>query len=82
MHKEAQMTELINMHKDSLDFAYNAEGDYYDLVVDKKIQRVVEELKSLPHDVLIRHLTYLVRWLGTNFDKVASIGDKIETNRN
>ena len=49
------------MHKDSLDFAYNAEGDYYDLVVDKKIQRVVEELKALHHDVLIRHLTY---WSG------------------
>ena len=25
------------MHKDSFDFVYNAEGDYYDLVVDKKI---------------------------------------------
>lgn len=22
------------MHKDSFDFIYNAEGDYYDLVVD------------------------------------------------
>ena len=22
------------MHKDSFDFVYNAEGDYYDLVVD------------------------------------------------
>ena len=46
------------MHKDSFDFVYNAEGDYYDLVVDKKIQKVVEELKVLPHDVLIRYLTY------------------------
>ena len=46
------------MHKDSFDFVYNAEGDYYDLVVDKKIQKVVEELKALPHDVLIRYLTY------------------------
>lgn len=46
------------MHKDSFDFIYNAEGDYYDLVVDKKIQKVVEELKALPHDVLIRYLTY------------------------
>ena len=27
-------------------------------VVDKKIQKVVEELKALPHDVLIRYLTY------------------------
>ena len=45
------------MHKDSFDFVYNAEGDYYDLVVDKKIQKVVEELKALPHDVLIRYLT-------------------------
>ena len=45
-----------NMHKDSFDFVYNAEGDYYDLVVDKKIQKVVEELKALPHDVLIRYL--------------------------
>lgn len=24
------------MHKDSFDFVYNAKGDYYDLVVDKK----------------------------------------------
>lgn len=46
------------MHKDSFGFVYNAEGDYYDLVVDKKIQKVVEELKALPHDVLIRYLTY------------------------
>ena len=46
------------MHKDSFDFIYNAEGDYYDLVVDKKIQKVVEELKALPHEVLIRYLTY------------------------
>ena len=46
------------MHKDSFDFVYNAEGDYYDLVVDKKIQKVVEELKALSHDVLIRYLTY------------------------
>ena len=46
------------MHKDSFDFVYNTEGDYYDLVVDKKIQKVVEELKALPHDVLIRYLTY------------------------
>lgn len=46
------------MHKDSFDFVYNAEGDYYDLVVDKKIQKFVEELKALPHDVLIRYLTY------------------------
>ena len=27
-------------------------------VVDKKIQKVVEELKALTHDVLIRYLTY------------------------
>ena len=27
-------------------------GDYYDLFVDKKIQKVVEELKALTHDVL------------------------------
>ena len=46
------------MHKDSFAFVYNAEGDYYDLVVDKKIQKVVEELKALTHDVLIRYLTY------------------------
>ena len=46
------------MHKDSVDFVYNAEGDYYELVVDKKIQKVVEELKALTHDVLIRYLTY------------------------
>ena len=46
------------MHNEPFDFVYNAEGDYYDLVVDKKIQKVVEELKALPHDVLIRYLTY------------------------
>lgn len=46
------------MHKDSFDFVYNTDGDYYDLVVDKKIQKVVEELKALPHGVLIRYLTY------------------------
>ena len=46
------------MYKDSFDFIYNAEGDYYDLVVNKKIQKVVEELKALPRDVLIRYLTY------------------------
>ena len=46
------------MHKDSFDFVYNAEDDYYDLVVDKKIQKVVEELKALTHDVLIHYLTY------------------------
>lgn len=46
------------MNKDSFDFIYNAEGDYYDLVVDKKFQKVVEELKALTHDVLIRYLTY------------------------
>ena len=46
------------MHKDSFDFVHNAEGDYYDLVVDKKIQKVVEELKALPHDVLIHYLAY------------------------
>ena len=33
-------------------------GDYYDLFVDKKIQKVVEELKALHHDVLIHYLTY------------------------
>lgn len=38
------------MHKDSFDFVYNAEGDYYDLVVDKKIQKVVEEQMALPHN--------------------------------
>lgn len=46
------------MHKDSFDFVYNAEGDYDDLVVDEIIQKVVEELKALPYDVLIRYLTY------------------------
>ncbi len=26
------------MNKDSFDFVYNAEGDYYDLVVDKNTE--------------------------------------------
>lgn len=42
------------MHKDSFDFVYNADGDYYDLVVDKKIQKVVKELKALPHEVQLK----------------------------
>ena len=46
------------MHNEPFDFIYNAVGDYYDLVVDKKIQKVVEDLKALPHDVLIRYLAY------------------------
>ena len=32
------------------------EGGYYDLVIDKKIQQLVDELKELPHDVLIRRV--------------------------
>ena len=44
------------MYTKPFDFIYNAEGDYNDLVVDKKIQKVVEELKALPHEVLIRYL--------------------------
>lgn len=46
------------MYHDTFDFKYNPEGDYYDLVVDKKIQKLVDELCELPHDQLIRHLTY------------------------
>ena len=34
------------MHNEPFDFVYKAEGDYYDLVVDKIIQKVVEELKA------------------------------------
>ena len=34
------------MHKDSFDFVYNTEGDYYDLVVDKKIQKRAEGIAS------------------------------------
>ena len=37
--------------------------DYYDIVVDKKIQAVVDELKKLPHDVLIRNMTYWMDYL-------------------
>ena len=33
-------------------------GDYYDLFVDKKIQKVVEELKALQQDVTLS-TTYL-----------------------
>lgn len=58
MHKEAQTTEQIKHAQAPFDFIYNAEDDYYDLVVDKKNRKVVEELKALPHDVLIRYLTY------------------------
>lgn len=32
------------MYYDPFEFKYSPEGDYYDLVVDKKIQKVVDEL--------------------------------------
>ena len=46
------------MYKDSFDLVFNAEDDCFYIVVDEKIQKVVDELKALPHDVLIRYLTY------------------------
>lgn len=46
------------MFHSSFDICYNPEGDYHDLIVDKKIQQLVYELTALPHDVLIRYLTY------------------------
>lgn len=58
MHKKAQTTEQIKHAQYSFDSVYNTEDDYYDLVVDKKIRKVVEELNALPHEVLIRYLTY------------------------
>ena len=45
------------MYHDTLEFKYNPEGGYYDLVINKKIQQLVGELKKLPHDVLIRYLS-------------------------
>lgn len=51
--------KVTNMHQKLIRFHLQLpKADYYDLVVDKKIQKVVEELKALPHDVLIRYLTY------------------------
>ena len=50
--------QSIIMYHDTFEFKYNPEGGYYDLVIDKKIQQLVDELKELPHDVLIRYLTY------------------------
>lgn len=52
VHKEEAMCE------EPFDFIYNAEDDCYDFVVDKKIQAVVDELCALPHEVLVRYLTY------------------------
>ena len=40
------------------EFKYDAKGDCYDIVVDKKIQVVVDELIQQPHEVLIRYMTY------------------------
>lgn len=37
--KEAIMIENYNMNKDAFDFIYNAEGDCYGLVVDKKYRK-------------------------------------------
>lgn len=57
------MIENYNMNKDAFDFIYNAEADCYDLVVDKKIQKVVEELKALPHDWRKRSIPTHSGWL-------------------
>ena len=46
------------MCEEPFDFIYNAEEDCYDLVVDRKIQAVVDELSALSHEVLVRYLTY------------------------
>ena len=51
---------IRTMYNDPFEFKYNPKGDYYDLVVDKKIQKVVDELKQLPHEVLIRYMTYWI----------------------
>ena len=48
--------QSIIMYHDTFEFKYNPEGGYYDLVIDKKIQQLVDELKELPHDVLIRRV--------------------------
>lgn len=37
--KKYECQNKQNMHKDSFDFVYNAEGDYYDLVVDTLLSR-------------------------------------------
>lgn len=46
------------MWDNPFEFKYDAKGDYYDIVVDKKIQQVVNGLLVLPHHVLLRQLTY------------------------
>ncbi len=48
------------MYNEPFEFKYTPQGYYYDLVVDKKIEAVVDELKQLPHEVLIRYMTYWI----------------------
>lgn len=48
------------------DFIHDADSDCYDIVVDKKIQAVVHELCSLPHEVLVRYLTYWADAIDSN----------------
>ena len=45
------------MWDNPFEFKYDAKGDYYDIVVDKKIQAEVDELKKIPHEVLIHYKT-------------------------
>ena len=46
------------MNQESFDIIYSNERSFNNLVVDKKIQQVVDELINLPHAMLIRFLTY------------------------
>lgn len=46
------------MYYNSFEFEYSPEDDSYELVLDKKIQKLVDELCELPHGQLIRYLTY------------------------
>lgn len=38
------------MKGEPFNFSYDADADCYDLVVDKKIQAVVDNLCALPHE--------------------------------
>ena len=46
------------MHSSPFQIHHISGSNFFDFVLDKKIQQVVDELTALPHDVLIRNLTY------------------------
>ena len=49
---------FLSMHSSPFQIHHISGSNIFDFVLDKKIQQVVDELTALPHDILIRNLTY------------------------